>query len=321
MPPIIECIELTKAYGAHVTALHDLTLTIEQGSSFGLLGENGAGKSTLVRMIMGFIFPTSGRLRVFGEERVALAHPRIGYVHERPIFETRFTGRAYLTYLAQLSGLWDKANQARVQALLEQVHLHEAADRNTGTYSKGMLQHLAIAQALLTNPELLILDEPTSGLDPRSQWEVRQIITGLHKEGKTILLCSHYLSEVEALCDSVCILRRGRLILSGAVSDLLSSQGIVEIVLASEQDAAHVVARLDLHEQVTEAQDNLLRIPDSAQAAVLARLVNANIPIVSLTPINRTLEEVYVDTTSTVGTDLSRPRGREGQRVGEDSLR
>jgi len=297
MPPVIECIDLTKSYGLRVTALNNLTLTIEQGTSFGLLGENGAGKSTLVRMIMGFIFPTSGHIRVFGEERVALAHPKIGYVHERPIFETRFTGRAYLTYLAQLSGLWDEANKARVQALLELVNLHEAADRNTGTYSKGMLQRLAIAQALLTNPELLILDEPTSGLDPRSQWEVRQIVAGLRKEGKTILLCSHYLSEVEALCDSVCILRRGRLILSGAVADLLHSQGIVEIVLANQQDAGNVVARLGLVEQVIEIQGNLFRIPDHAQTAVLAQLVNANIPIVSLTPVNRTLEEVYVRTT------------------------
>jgi len=297
MPPVIECIDLTKSYGLRVTALNNLTLTIEQGTSFGLLGENGAGKSTLVRMIMGFIFPTSGHIRVFGEERVALAHPKTGYVHERPIFETRFTGRAYLTYLAQLSGLWDEANKARVQALLELVNLHEAADRNTGTYSKGMLQRLAIAQALLTNPELLILDEPTSGLDPRSQWEVRQIVAGLRKEGKTILLCSHYLSEVEALCDSVCILRRGRLILSGAVADLLHSQGIVEIVLANQQDAGNVVARLGLVEQVIEIQGNLFRIPDHAQTAVLAQLVNANIPIVSLTPVNRTLEEVYVRTT------------------------
>ena len=297
MPPVIECINLTKAYGSHVTALNNLTLTISQGTSFGLLGENGAGKSTLVRIIMGFIFPTSGRIRVFGEEKVALAHPSIGYVHERPIFEMRFTGRAYLTYLGELSGLWDDANRSRIQALLEQVNLHEAADRNIGTYSKGMLQRLAIAQALLTHPELLILDEPTSGLDPRSQWEVRQIITGLRKEGKTILLCSHYLSEVEALCDSVCILRRGRLLLSGAVADLLHSQGIVEIVLANDQDANKVVTQLGITEQVMETQGNLLRIADSMQASVLARLVNENIPLVSLTPVNRSLEEVYVDTT------------------------
>ncbi len=141
---------------------------------------------------MGFIFPTSGSIRVFGEENVALSHSRIGYVHERPIFETRFTARAYLTYRGELSSLWDDANHIRVQSLLELVNLHEAADRNIGTYFKGMLQRLAIAQALLTNPELLILDEPTSRLDPRSQWEVRQTIAALQKQGKTILLCSHY---------------------------------------------------------------------------------------------------------------------------------
>ncbi|HCI82912.1 MAG TPA: ABC transporter ATP-binding protein, partial [Ktedonobacter sp.] len=156
--PAIECQELTKSYNTRITALNNLTLAIPQGSSFGLLGENGAGKSTLVRLIMGFIFPTSGHVRVFGEEQVTLAHGRIGYVHERPIFETRFSGRAFLTYLGQLSGLWNTANHTKVQELLELVNLHEAADRTIGTYSKGMMQRLAIAQALLTNPALLILD-------------------------------------------------------------------------------------------------------------------------------------------------------------------
>jgi len=186
--PVIECVELTKAYGKRIVALNNLTLTINEGASFGLLGENGAGKSTLVRLLMGFIFPTSGRVRVLGEEKMARAHPRIGYVHERPIFETRFKGRVYLTYLGELSGLWGYVNKARVDELLERVNLYEAADRAIGTYSKGMLQRLAIAQALLSGPELLILDEPTSGLDPRSQWEVRQIISALRKQGKTGLL-------------------------------------------------------------------------------------------------------------------------------------
>lgn len=156
--PVIECVDLSKSYGRRVTALNTINLTIAEHTSFGLLGENGAGKSTLVRILMGFIFPSSGRVRVLGEEQVARAHGRIGYVHERPIFETRFTGRAYLTYLGQLSGLWEQANHERTTALLEQVNLHEAADRAIGTYSKGMLQRLAIAQALLTDPELLILD-------------------------------------------------------------------------------------------------------------------------------------------------------------------
>lgn len=295
--PAIECHELSKIYGTRVTALNNLTLTISQGTSFGLLGENGAGKSTLVRLIMGFIFPTSGRIRVFGEEQVALAHGRIGYVHERPIFETRFTGRAFLTYLAQLSGLWNTANRSRVQELLELVNLHEAADRAIGTYSKGMLQRLAIAQALLTHPALLILDEPTSGLDPRSQWEVRQIVAALRKQGITILLCSHYLAEVEALCDSVCILRHGDMILHGTVTDLLHSQGIVEIVLANDLDAQEVAVNLNLMNNVIEAQGNILRISEATQSIVLAALVNAHVHVTSLNPVNRTLEEVYVQTT------------------------
>ncbi len=138
--PIIECIELTKAYGTHAVALNNLNLTINKGASFGLLGENGASKSTLVRLLMGFIFPTSGRVRVLGEEQVARAHARIGYAHERPIFETRFAGRKYLAYLGKLAGLWGTENSRRVGEVLQQVHLQEAADRAIGTYSKGMLR-------------------------------------------------------------------------------------------------------------------------------------------------------------------------------------
>lgn len=293
----IECIDVSKTYGRHVTALRNLTLTIDTGRSFGLQGENGAGKSTLVRMIIGFITPTSGTIRVLGESRVEQVHSRIGYVHERPAFELRFTGRAILTYLAQISGLWQQANAERVTALLERVNLQQAADRPVGTYSKGMQQRLAIAQALLTEPDLLILDEPTSGLDPRSQWEVRQLIATLRKQGKTLFICSHYLAEIEALCDTVGILRQGQLILSGTVADLLHSQGVVEIVLGQECAAETVVQQLGLAQQVIETRANLFRIVDTAQAAVLKRLIDASIPIVSLNPVSRSLEEVYVQTT------------------------
>ena len=162
-----------------------------------------------------------------------------------------------------------------------------------------MLQRLAIAQALLTDPDVLILDEPTSGLDPRSQWEVRQIIASLRKQGKTLLICSHYLAEVEMLCDAVGILRRGQLILQGAVADLLHSQGIVEIVLADDLSAHDIVNGLHIAEQVMEMQGNLLRIADSAQASVLSVLVSASVPILSLNPVSRTLEEVYVRSTQT----------------------
>ncbi|HLV98382.1 MAG TPA: ABC transporter ATP-binding protein [Ktedonobacterales bacterium] len=293
----IECVDLTKVYHGQIAALNDLTLTVPRGAAFGLLGENGAGKSTLVRLLMGFIFPTSGLVRVLGENVVARAHPRIGYVHERPIFEPRFTGRHYLRYFAELSGFWGREGQARVQAALEQVGLRAVADRQVGGYSKGMLQRLAIAQALLTDPELLILDEVTSGIDAGSQWEMRRMIAELSRQGKTVLLCSHYMAEVEALCEKVAILRRGRLILSGDVSHLLRLRDVVEITLAGDQQAQEVIARLGLAEQALEARENLLRIPAAGQPAVLASLVQAGISIHSLHPLTRTLEELYVSVT------------------------
>jgi ABC-2 type transport system ATP-binding protein len=265
--------------------------------SFGLLGENGAGKSTLVRLIMGFILPTRGELRVLGERKVNLAHPRIGYLHERPYVELRFTGRAYLTYMAQLSGYWGSASARRVGEVLDLVELSSAADKKLGGYSKGMLQRLCIAQALLTEPEFLILDEPTAGLDPYSQWEVRQVIGELRRRGKSLLICSHYLTEIEMLCDTVGILQRGRLIRSGAVKDLISTPDTVEILLANELVASDIVTRLGIGAHVLEMERNLLRIHATAQQAVLAALVQAEISIRALNPQSRTLEEVYIQAT------------------------
>jgi ABC-type transport system involved in cytochrome c biogenesis ATPase subunit len=153
----ITCVDLTKIYETGAVALDELTLAIERGMSFGLLGENGAGKSTLVRLVMGFLFPTRGTLNVLGETEVQRTHSRVGYLHERPHVELRFTGRRYLTYMAELSGFWDTMMRERVAAVLEQVDLSQAADKRMATYSKGMLQRLSIAQALLTDPELLVL--------------------------------------------------------------------------------------------------------------------------------------------------------------------
>src|SRR5579883_117172 len=294
---VVTCTNLTKIYEGGTTALQDLTLAIERGMNFGLLGENGAGKSTLVRLIMGFLLPTRGELSVLGERRVSRAHPRIGYLHERPYVELRFTGRKYLTYMAQLSGLWGNVNRQRVNEALELVDLSAASDEKLATYSKGMLQRLCIAQALLTDPEFLILDEPTGGLDPYSQWKVRQIIAELRKRGKTLLICSHYLAEIEVLCDTIGILQRGRLIRHGAVQELISIQDAVEILLRDDLVASEVAARLAIEQHTLEMERNLLKIRVAAQQEVLAALVQARIPIQSLNPLSRTLEEVYISTT------------------------
>jgi ABC-2 type transport system ATP-binding protein len=276
-----------------VTALRGLTLTIPPGASFGLLGENGAGKSTFVRLLMGFIAPTTGTLTVLGAAPSA-AHPRVGYLHERPVFEPRFSGREHLAYLAALSSLRGPAARARIDALLDLVHLTPAAGRRSGGYSKGMLQRLAIAAALLHDPDLLILDEPTSGLDPLAQYDMRQVIATLSAQGKTILLCSHYLAEVEALCDTVGILRSGRLVSAGAVSDLLRSAGMVEIELAGAETAAGVAERLGLAAEILEHGGKHLRIPASSQPAVLSALLAAAVPIRSVNPLTESLEDLYV---------------------------
>ncbi len=293
----VACTDLTKVYEGGTAALKDLTLSIEQGESFGLLGENGAGKSTLVRLIMGFILPTRGELLVLGERRVSRVHPRIGYLHEQPYVELRFTARKYLEYMAQISGLWGDASRRRIGEVLELVDLHADSDERLARYSKGMLQRLCIAQALLTDPEFLILDEPTSGLDPYSQWKVRQTIAQLRGLGKTLLICSHYLAEVETLCESVGILQKGKLIRRGAVKELIRAQDAVEILLRDDQVAGEVARRLHIEEHMLEMERNVLRIPAADQQQVLAALVQAEVAIQALHPVSRTLEEVFIQAT------------------------
>lgn len=296
--PAIECSELTKIYN-NTPALQHLTLQIAYGTSFGLLGENGAGKSTLVRLIMGFIYPTSGQVRVLDQTDILKAHTSIGYVHERPIFDPRINGRKYLLHLGKLIGLSGPAGQQRIDDILALVNLSEAAGRSVGTYSKGMQQRLSIAQALLTDPELLILDEPTSGLDPLSQWEIRQIILGLRAKEKTIFLCSHYLTEVETLCDTIGIMRRGKMILSGAVADLIQSKNTVEIKLAEHLNARDILTTLNISPQIIlDLHSNVFKIRSEEQQNVLEKLIQAKVPIVSLNPINHTLEEIYIEATS-----------------------
>ena len=306
-PAVVTCVGLTKKYQTGTVALDDLTLTIETGMSFGLMGENGAGKSTLVKLLMGFIFPTKGQLIVLGETEVRRAHTRIGYLHERPYVELQFTARSYLTYMAQLSGFWKMDAHLRVQSVLEQVDLSAASDQQLSTFSKGMLQRLSIAQTLLTDPQFLILDEPTNGLDPYSQWQVRQIIAALRKQGKTILICSHYVTEVQMLCDAVGILQHGKLVQSAAVSELIHIQNAVDIIFPKNTLAADIITQLEIQEHVIEAKDNYVRIESEFQNSILAALVTADIQILSLNPVSQTLEDVYIRSTRP-NTELSSTR-------------
>jgi ABC-2 type transport system ATP-binding protein len=225
MTPAVEIRELSVVFpmrrGA-VKAVDDLSLRIGQGQIVGFLGPNGAGKTTTLHVLLGFIAPTSGSARIFGTDvQHSIARRRLGYLPEHPDTYRFLTGRELLVLTGRLFGLGRRALGTRVGAVLEQTGMAEAADRRIGTYSRGMMQRICLAQALINDPDLVILDEPTGGLDPIGRMAVRRIITDLRDRGKTVFFSSHELSEVELVCDRIAILSRGRVVVEGMPTQLV----------------------------------------------------------------------------------------------------
>lgn len=208
--------------GVKLRAVDHLTLRIDAGQVFGLLGPNGSGKSTTIKILLGLLQPSAGSCSLFGipSDRVE-ARLDVGYLPESPYFYRHLSGRELVRFFAQMCGLSGPRLAQRVGEVLEIVDLTEAADRRVGTYSKGMLQRIGLAQALVHDPRLLILDEPTAGVDPVGSAAIAALILRLKAQGKTVLITSHLLGQIEDLCDRVAILDRGRLILEGAVHDLV----------------------------------------------------------------------------------------------------
>ncbi len=220
--------ELCKSYGS-VVAVRNLTLSVEKGEVFGFLGPNGAGKTTTLNMLMGLVRPTSGRIRVAGVDvvRNPVEVRRVaGYLPENPGFYPGMSVEQNLLYFAGFYGL----GRGEVEELLELVGMGEHAHRRAGELSKGMRQRLALAQALLNDPEVLLLDEPTSGLDPGGAAEFRELIRGLSREGRTVFFSSHILPEVRAVCRRVGIIHRGRLVAQGSVEELSRGRGVRIVV-------------------------------------------------------------------------------------------
>jgi ABC-2 type transport system ATP-binding protein len=232
----VEIEHLTKVFKIpmrreRVVAVKDLSVRVEPGEVYGLLGPNGSGKSTTLKILLGLVSPTRGQTKVFGEDS-ALVRSRkdVGFVPENPYFYKFLSGAETVRFFGKLSGMGGVELENRVKELLELVGLSEAADRRVGSYSKGMLQRIGLAQALVQDPGLLVLDEPTAGVDPVGSREIRDLILSLKARGKTILLCSHLLSQVQEICDRVGILARGRLVREGRVEDLLSVRDRAEMV-------------------------------------------------------------------------------------------
>lgn len=208
--------------GLKLRAVDHLDLRIAPGQVYGLLGPNGSGKSTTIKLVLGLLRPTLGECRIFGipSERVE-ARRDVGYLPESPYFYRHLTGRELVRFYGQMCGMASTALNSRVAESLAIAGLGEAADRRVSTYSKGMLQRVGLAQAMVHSPRLIILDEPTAGVDPAGSAAISQLILKLKAEGKTILITSHLLGQIEDICDRVAILDRGRLILEGAVQDLV----------------------------------------------------------------------------------------------------
>lgn len=225
METAIETTDLTVVFPlrrGEVKALDKLNLSVKSGQVFGFLGPNGAGKTTAMHVLLGFIIPTSGEARLFGEDvRQSIARQRIGYLSEHPDTYRFLSGRELLVMTGHLFLMKGERLCSRIDEVLSQVEMEEVADRRIATYSRGMMQRICLAQALINDPDLIILDEPTSGLDPIGRMGIRKIIADLKDRGKTVFFSSHELSEVELVCDHVAILSKGRVVAEGAASELV----------------------------------------------------------------------------------------------------
>ena len=246
----IEASQLTKVYrskfrGREITAVSELSLRVPAGIKFGLLGPNGAGKTTFVKMLLSAVHPTSGSARLFGRDAsVPEARRPIGYLPENHRFPTYLTGQGMLDFYGALSGLDGRTRRSRIPEMLKLVGLEDWGDVRIKKYSKGMLQRLGLAQALIHRPRLLILDEPTDGVDPVGRREIRDILNRLTGTGVTVFINSHLLSEVESFCEYVAILHKGRLALEGKISLLTAEGGYTVIASPVPQEAAAKLAHL-----------------------------------------------------------------------------
>ncbi len=294
MTDVIEIEELHKAYGS-LPVLQALSLHVAAGEVYGLLGPNGAGKTTLIHLMMGFLRPNQGRLRLLGSTNLERVRPRIGYIPERQRYHTRYTAREYLRFLGQFSGLTGAILHERVERELATVGLLAAADRSLGTYSKGMLQRLGVAQALLSDPDLLLIDEPTSGLDLAGQREVIELLASVRARGHTIFLCTHYLQEVELLCDRVGVLAGGRIAAEARMRDLRDVANSVRIRVGALD--TRLRAQLESLGGSVHCDAQSVRLSPNTpelQATVLRMLLDAEVAIMALEPLESPLERLYL---------------------------
>lgn len=299
----VETINLTKDYRVGFwrkrrQALDQVSLRVEAGEIFGLLGPNGAGKTTTLKLLLGLVAPTSGTARVLGRNfRDVLVHQEIGYLPENPSFYDHLTAEEFMGYAGALCGLCGRDRSGRAQAWLRQVGLGNSGGVRLRKFSKGMIQRLGIAQALIHDPDLVFLDEPMSGLDPVGRREVRNLILELKRVGKTVVFSTHILSDAETLCDRVAILDRGRLQGCGDVEEILKMDiSGTELVLEKPRD--ELLCELEpctssiVH---TGGRVRLILRSGVEQPRLLLLLSRWNATVVSLNPLRMSLEDYFME--------------------------
>lgn len=291
---VIETDSLSKSIGG-VRVLRGLNLRVPSGLVYGLLGPNGAGKTTLIYLLLGFLRPNNGSLRVLGAEDLERIRGRVGYVPERLSYHLRYSAREYLRYLGRFSDMRGAALRARVDETLQAVGLLDVANRQLSTYSKGMLQRFGIAQALLAEPDLLLIDEPTSGLDTSGRNEMVDLLAEVCRRGHTIFLTTPLIEEIEQLCDKMGILFGGTLAAEFDVA-ALRAPGRSALIRVAQLPAELVLQLQQLSSAVRCDGMEIILEPNSAtlQAQTLRLLLDADVPIISLEPYGRPIEDVYM---------------------------
>jgi ABC-2 type transport system ATP-binding protein len=300
--PVVEIENLSKDFPVGfwkkrpVRALDNLCLEVHKGEIFGFLGPNGAGKSTTIKILMNLLHASSGQARILGEpvDRVSM-HRKIGYLPENPYFYDYLTPVELLTYMGSLFGISRSELSRKVDLLLENVGLTDARRLQLRKFSKGMVQRVGIAQALINDPEIVFFDEPMSGLDPLGRTEVRRIITSLKEKGVTVFFSSHVLPDVEALCDRIAILNKGKLQETGALEDILKVriEGY-EIILSGVKEEMPAEIR-QICDEIRPMENRLqLRVGDAVRMeALLALAFRHKLELISVNPIRASLEDHF----------------------------
>ncbi|HXZ05326.1 MAG TPA: ABC transporter ATP-binding protein, partial [Ktedonobacteraceae bacterium] len=274
--PAVEIQGLRKIYG-HIIAVDDISLVTYRGEAFGFLGPNGAGKSTVVKILTGLVAPTKGTVRVLGQPiNQVESRKQVGYLPEFPSFHRWFKAREFLEFHGRLFGLHGAYLEKRIMEVLQMVGLSGRENQKLGTFSKGMLQRIGLAQAIIHKPELVILDELVSGLDPVGQRDMRDLLRELKVEGTSIFLNSHLLADVEAICDRVAIINQGRILKVGAPAELFDKKKVLEVHVDHISEdllkRLHEVA-LDIQHEEDKPDTLMIEIGRDEQAADIADIV------------------------------------------------